>query len=558
MKKGKLLAALICSASMVMGSVIPSVPAMADGMKVVTLGADLSDAQKNTMLKYFKVDSSQVQIIYVTNQDEKDHLSAYVPAEQIGSRTVSCAYVKPTQSGGIKVRTANLNWVTCNMIASSLSTSGVKNCEVVAACPFEVSGTGALTGIQMAYETASGEKLDETKKQIATEEMVVTGNLASEVGQDEATNVINQAKMQIIGDNVQNADDIYNIVYNIVNNNNISLTDDQINTIVNLLQQIADQNYDYSDMEETLERVNENVTGEPSEDTDSSDTEEDDPDSIVNNVDQSVLGDDVVQSSTEDPELAQETGADTASSDEQWEEFPDEGDGSDNGSEDGDLSADGDTEAAGSTDGSTTENGEDEITDVSQLNTDFLAEDAKAKFEQAKTFCKGEYSGDAESLKQAMGDDAVCNVVLDGDTANKLTIKVLQKYLGILGNGAISYTETGDEKYLTPELNMLEKELKNLFGIDLVDDGSADPSNTDIDFLGEKVSSEDKQTLFDDTMKFFEKLYGESSVVDESSDVTTDEASTDEVGDSYTEDDSDEEYTEDSYDDYSVEEETYE
>ena len=554
MKKGKLLAALICSASMVMGSVIPSVPAMADGMKVVTLGADLSDAQKNTMLKYFKVDSSQVQIIYVTNQDEKDHLSAYVPAEQIGSRTVSCAYVKPTQSGGIKVRTANLNWVTCNMIASSLSTSGVKNCEVVAACPFEVSGTGALTGIQMAYETASGEKLDETKKQIATEEMVVTGNLASEVGQDEATNVINQAKMQIIGDNVQNADDIYNIVYNIVNNNNISLTDDQINTIVNLLQQIADQNYDYSDMEETLERVNENVTGEPSEDTDTSDAEEDDPDSIVDNVDQSVLGDDVIQSSTEDPELAQETGADTASSDEQWEEFPDEGDGS----EDGDLSADGDIEAAGSTDGSTTENGEDEITDVSQLNTDFLAEDAKAKFEQAKTFCKGEYSGDAESLKQAMGDDAVCNVVLDGDTANKLTIKVLQKYLGILGNGAISYTETGDEKYLTPELNMLEKELKNLFGIDLVDDGSVDPSNTDIDFLGEAVSSEDKQTLFDDTMKFFEKLYGESSVIDEASDVTTDEASTDEVGDSYTEDDSDEEYTEDSYDDYSVEEETYE
>ena len=149
MKKGKLLATLLCSASMVMGSLVPTVPAMADAMKVVTLGADLSDEQKNTMLKYFKVDSSQAQIIYVTNQDERDHLSSYVPLEQIGTRTVSCAYVKPTTSGGIKVRTANLNWVTCNMIASSLSTSGVTNCEVVAACPFEVSGTGALTGIQM-------------------------------------------------------------------------------------------------------------------------------------------------------------------------------------------------------------------------------------------------------------------------------------------------------------------------------------------------------------------------------------------------------------------------
>ena len=87
MKKGKLLATLLCSASMVMGSMVPTVPAMADAMKVVTLGADLSDEQKNTMLKYFKVDSSQVQIIYVTNQDERDHLSSYVPLEQIGTRS---------------------------------------------------------------------------------------------------------------------------------------------------------------------------------------------------------------------------------------------------------------------------------------------------------------------------------------------------------------------------------------------------------------------------------------------------------------------------------------
>ena len=53
------------------------------------------------------------------------------------------------------------------------------------------------------------------------------------------TTVINQAKMQVIADNVQNADDIYNIVVNISNNNNVTLTDDEINTIVNLLQQIS-------------------------------------------------------------------------------------------------------------------------------------------------------------------------------------------------------------------------------------------------------------------------------------------------------------------------------
>lgn len=503
MKKGKLLATLLCSASMVMGSMVPTVPAMADAMKVVTLGADLSDEQKNTMLKYFKVDSSQAQIIYVTNQDERDHLSSYVPLEQIGTRTVSCAYVKPTTSGGIKVRTANLNWVTCNMIASSLSTSGVTNCEVVAACPFEVSGTGALTGIQMAYETASGQKLDETKKELATEEMVVTGNLADSVGQNDATTVINQAKMQVIADNVQNADDIYNIVVNISNNNNVTLTDDEINTIVNLLQQISQQDYDYSEMQETLERVNDNVTGQAEESSDSSDDE----DSIVDNVDQSALGDNVIESSTEDPGLAEETGA-------------------------ADESADGDISEVGGTDTGDGSDSSEEITDISQLNTDFLGDDAKAKFEKAKTFCQGEYSGDEDALYEVMGDDAAVTVTLDSDTANKLSIKVLQKYLGILGNGAVSYQEDGTEKYITPELNMLDKEMKKLFGIDVIDDGE---SSEDIDVLGNVVSSDDKDTLYKDTMKFFEKLYGESSESSDSADgsenVTTDESATDEVGD---------------------------
>ena len=533
MKKSKLLAALVCSASMLIGSVVPSVPAMADAMKVVTLGADLSEDQKNTMLRYFKVDSSQVQIIYVTNQDERDHLSSYVPLEQIGTRTVSCAYVKPTTSGGIKVRTANLNWVTCNMIASSLSTSGVTNCEVVAACPFEVSGTGALTGIQMAYETASGKKLDETKKELATEEMVVTGNLADSVGQNDATTVINQAKMQVIADNVQNADDIYNIVVNISNNNNVSLTDDELNTIVSLLTQIAQQNYDYSEMQETLERVNDNVTGQADEST-AADSSEEDPDSIVDNVDQSALGDNVIESSTEDPGLAEETGTSDSSDSEDWEEYPASDDSSD--SSDADVNTDdtADGTANDGTENGTDETGSDEITDISQLNADFLDEDAQAKFEKAKTFCQGEYEGDEDALRQVMGDDAAALVTLDSDTANKLSIQVLEKYLGILGNGAVTYSADGTEKYMTPELNMLDEQLKKLFGIDIIDDGS---SIEDIDILGADVSDEDKDTLYKDTMKFFENLYGETTDSAEYSDAVVDDSAADGAGeDSYSED----------------------
>ncbi|RHG58050.1 DUF1002 domain-containing protein [Ruminococcus sp. AM22-13] len=495
---------------------------MADSMKVVTLGADLSQDQKNTMMKYFNVDSSQVQILTVTNQDERDHLSAYVPIEQIGTRTVSCAYVKPTQSGGIKVRTANLNWVTCNMIATSLSTSGVKNCEVVAACPFEVSGTGALTGIQMAYETATGEQLDSTKKELATEEMVVTGNLADEVGKNDATTVMNNSKMQVIKDNVQNADEIYNIVVNVAQQNNVNLDSDQINKIVELLKQIAQQDYNYDDVKATLEQVDQNTSGDSGELGDIADEEDDtvnagdtaDGDDILNSVDNSALGGNIVESSTENPSLEQESGLVEDNSSDQDDEMnstdmPEEtaGDETTDDSTLGNID-----EEADQTEG--VENG----TTTDELDTSSLTEDQLTLFNKAENFCKGEYEGDTAALTTAMEDEtATASVVLDAENGATLSKDVEKAYLQILTEGTDSYQADGTEIYMSTELNMVDKSMKEIFGLSA--DTQASPELSEL-------SDEDRQTLYNETMKFFEKLYGESSET-----YNTDEAETTETAD---------------------------
>ena len=84
------------------------------------------------------------------------------------------------------------------MIASTLLTSGVENCNVVAAAPMEVSGTGALTGIMMAYEKASGKTLSEEQKAAATEELITTGEIADTIGQEDATGLINEVKQEVI------------------------------------------------------------------------------------------------------------------------------------------------------------------------------------------------------------------------------------------------------------------------------------------------------------------------------------------------------------------------
>ena len=557
MKKRSLIVAALCSMCLALGNPLP---VLADASKVVTLGADLTEAQKNTMMKYFKADASQVQIITVNNQDEHNYLGKYISNEQIGTRTLSCAYVKPTQSGGIKVRTANLNYVTCNMLANALSTAGVSNCEAVAACPYEVSGTGALTGVMMAYETASGKQLDSTKKDLATKEVVVTGDVAQQVGNDNATNIINQAKLQIIGDNIQNADEIYNIVNNIAIQNNVTLSADELNTITALLQEIVQQNYDIQEMKQTLESIQKNLdkaTGNDSSSDDSDDEDEEiadedssDGEDITQDVATDELGPDVIESSTEDPNLAQDTGMNDSgseSSDSSTEdnmgipeatedgtqdtaaETPEEGESEDTTDEN-----DGNTdipEATGDettgTDGSydeTTESGEstdtvDETTEEGTessaddtLNTDSLDDASKAQFEQAQQFCQGEYQGDLATLQAVMADAVQPTVTLDSDTASKLTKKVLESYLNVLKDGGMSYVPSDTDAYMSGELNMINNDMKKIFSIE------TEPAADDI--LAAQPADA-RQSLYDETMRFFAQLYGEDSSYNES----TDEAS---------------------------------
>lgn len=561
MKKRSMIVAALCSMCLALSNPIP---AMADASKVVTLGADLTDEQKNTMMKYFKADASQVQIITVNNQDERNYLGKYISSAQIGTRTLSCAYVKPTQSGGIKVRTANLNYVTCNMLANALSTAGVSNCEAVAACPYEVSGTGALTGVMMAYETASGKQLDSTKKDLATKEVVVTGDVAQQVGGDNATNIINQAKLQIIGDNVQNADEIYNIVNNIAIQNNVSLSSDELNTITALLQEIVQQNYDIQEMKQTLESIQKNLdktmnndssSDDSSSDDSSSDGEEDlvdedssDGEDITEDVDSDVL-DGAKESYTEDASVAEDTGMndvqepDDGSEDdgmgipeatedgtqdnyEEITETPEGTDSTDTSTDESDSSSD---DGTGIPEATGDETYETDASTEDTLNTDSLDDASKAQFDQAEQFCEGEYNGDIAVLNTVMPNAVQPTVTLDTDTASKLTKKVLEAYLKVLKDGGATYTASETDSYVSSQLNMVNNDMKKIFSIET-------ESATD-DILAAQ-SAEDRQTLYNDTMKFFEQLYGEST------DTSAQQESTDDTS-----------YDEESYDEESYNEE---
>lgn len=601
MKKRSILTALLCSVCLTVGG---AVPAMADASRVVTLGADLTQDQKNTMMQYFKANASEVQILTVTNADEREYLGNYIPLEQIGTRTLSCAYVKPTQSGGIKVRTANLNYVTGKMIANALSTAGISNCEAVAACPYEVSGTGALTGVMMAYETAVGQKLDTEKKDLATKEVVVTGNLAQQVGEDNATNIINQAKLQIIGENVQNADEIYNIVNNIAVENNVNFSEEEMNAIVSLLQQIAQQSYDIEQMKNTLEEIQESMDkedevqatetpapeeGEGTEDVENTEDTEGDGEDITETVDPSVLGDDVKQSSTEDPSLAEETMGDTPieeggetsenetgipegetyveggetpeASAEGTESIP-EGDVYEEGAETPEASTEGTEsipegdvyeEGAGTEipeasadegivmetpeaadDGTVVDPSvpEETVPEAStetgadnSVSLDSLSEEARTRYETTQNFCKGEYEGDAAALQTATGDPAVAASVTLDTTADPAVGTSLSQKVL---DAYLTVLNDGGMSYVPDGTETYMSAELNMVNSEMKKIFSIDAEPAADDLLAAQTP-EVRQGLYDDTMKFFAELYGEGTSADAAEAAPAEEAYTEEV-----------------------------
>lgn len=248
---------LICLVSAVTMLVAP-LTAYADSSKIITIGADLTDEQKDKVYSFFNANLDEVEVIEVNNAEERKYLEGTVEDSIIGHRTLSCAYINPNTHNGIMVKTANLTWVTAEMIGNALLTAGVTNCEVIATAPFEVSGTGALTGIFKAYETSTGESLDEDKKELATEEIIISADISSNVtDNDEADipNLISDIKQDLLTSD----DDIETIVKRNLRKYAIELTEEQLDKLIAWAGQFKGMDYDKSAFEDSLNKLSENV-----------------------------------------------------------------------------------------------------------------------------------------------------------------------------------------------------------------------------------------------------------------------------------------------------------
>lgn len=215
--------------------------ALADevGEERVTMGADLTDRQREAVYKDFGIEEGSVTELTVTNDEERSYLEGLVPDGKIGSVAISCIYIKTLPAGsGMTVEIHNINYCTEDMYINALTTAGITDAQVIVSAPFPVSGTGALTGAYKAYEDITGNSLSSLAKSAGAEELVVTGELAEYIGSDDATQMINELKSMLDKTQGMTDDQVRSEIKNLATMYNVSLTDAQIEQVLSLVRKL--------------------------------------------------------------------------------------------------------------------------------------------------------------------------------------------------------------------------------------------------------------------------------------------------------------------------------
>ena len=232
----------------------------------VVLGADLNEEQINSVYNMFSISRGNSTELTITNAEEREYLEDYVDSALIGTRSVSCVYVELLSEGeGMSVTTSNINWCTPEMYVSALATAGITDARIEVAAPVEVSGTAALTGVYKAYEDMTGQKLDDIAKLVSTQELTITGELAAQIGSFDSMAIVNELKLMLDETAKMSDEEIKSQIIYIAGQYNVSLTDGQIQQLIDLCRSLEQLDGDalrarVEEVQQTLSKLSEAKT----------------------------------------------------------------------------------------------------------------------------------------------------------------------------------------------------------------------------------------------------------------------------------------------------------
>ena len=230
---------------------VGSIKADAAEAPVLALGADLTEDQKAIVFSEMGITAEQAasyQTIYITNDMEHQYLDEALGASVVGTRSLSSVLLIPQESGsGLSVETHNISYCTISMYRNALLTAGVADAKVIVAAPSSISGTAALIGAVKAYEAYSGEPVTDEALEVATDELVLTGDLMDELNNldpDQVSDMIAYLKQEIAERGLDDPEELENLVRQVAAEMEVSLTDQQVSNLVDLLLKLGNVDID--------------------------------------------------------------------------------------------------------------------------------------------------------------------------------------------------------------------------------------------------------------------------------------------------------------------------
>lgn len=242
---------------------LPVSPASADAVTekpYLSLGADLSNSEKQKVLDLLGIDEADLDdytVGTVTNEEEHDYLDDYVSSSVIGSRALSSVLVVTDKEGsGIDVETNNITYCTSGMYRNALVTAGISDAAVKVAGPFNITGTAALVGAMKAYEAMTGEEISEASKDAATNELVATGEIAGSLGdKDQAEQLFALIKDKVVAEDLSSEEEIMDAIEESCDELKISLSDDDRQLILDLMKKISQLDLDTNELKEQAKEI---------------------------------------------------------------------------------------------------------------------------------------------------------------------------------------------------------------------------------------------------------------------------------------------------------------
>ena len=234
-------------ALILMGMLIPA-GFSADSNVVITYGeTTYANSEYKSIVDSFFTAQSNVNLAdagsKIITASDVNAISGGITGKYYNSNQIlSSALVDLNENDNLEVSVdkSKITTITGDMYISALKSAGITAGHVYVTSPVSATGESALAGIMNSYEEATNVEIPESVKEAATDEIQTQAEVIdnSGVDADDLAKLVDDVKQEVSKDNITDHATIVNIINNYVENNNINITNVDIENLADTIEQV--------------------------------------------------------------------------------------------------------------------------------------------------------------------------------------------------------------------------------------------------------------------------------------------------------------------------------